>query len=64
LEAEVVEKRLEIKKLEAEVTKKERLHVSTHSPRPTKSSRVGRNDSCPCGSGKKFKNCCIKKHVG
>ena len=23
--------------------------------------RVGRNDPCPCGSGKKFKNCCGKK---
>lgn len=23
--------------------------------------RVGRNDPCPCGSGKKFKNCCIRK---
>ena len=22
--------------------------------------RVGRNDPCPCGSGKKFKNCCMK----
>ncbi len=21
--------------------------------------RVGRNESCPCGSGKKFKNCCL-----
>ncbi|MBI3516835.1 MAG: DUF1186 domain-containing protein [Proteobacteria bacterium] len=21
---------------------------------------VGRNDPCPCGSGKKFKNCCLK----
>ncbi|MFN5533520.1 MAG: SEC-C metal-binding domain-containing protein, partial [Planctomycetaceae bacterium] len=21
--------------------------------------RVGRNDPCPCGSGKKFKNCCM-----
>jgi uncharacterized protein YchJ len=20
---------------------------------------VGRNDDCPCGSGRKFKNCCI-----
>jgi len=20
--------------------------------------KVGRNDACPCGSGKKFKNCC------
>ncbi len=25
---------------------------------PVKSSKVGRNDLCPCGSGKKYKNCC------
>jgi len=24
-------------------------------------SDVGRNDPCPCGSGEKFKNCCIDK---
>jgi len=23
--------------------------------------KVGRNDPCPCGSGKKFKKCCINK---
>jgi len=23
--------------------------------------KVGRNDPCPCGSGKKYKNCCIEK---
>ena len=23
--------------------------------------KVGRNDPCPCGSGKKYKNCCMKK---
>jgi hypothetical protein len=23
--------------------------------------KVGRNDPCPCGSGEKYKNCCIKK---
>ena len=22
---------------------------------------VGRNDLCPCGSGKKYKKCCMKK---
>ena len=22
--------------------------------------RVGRNDPCPCGSGKKFKRCCFR----
>ena len=25
---------------------------------PVRSERVGRNDPCPCGSGKKFKKCC------
>ncbi|MDD2217276.1 MAG: preprotein translocase subunit SecA [Eubacteriales bacterium] len=25
-----------------------------------KDAKVGRNDSCPCGSGKKYKNCCGK----
>ncbi|MCD6518501.1 MAG: preprotein translocase subunit SecA [Anaerolineae bacterium] len=23
--------------------------------------KVGRNDPCPCGSGKKYKNCCLRK---
>ena len=23
-----------------------------------KDDKVGRNDPCPCGSGKKYKNCC------
>ena len=23
--------------------------------------KVGRNDPCPCGSGKKYKQCCLKK---
>jgi preprotein translocase subunit SecA len=25
------------------------------------SQKVGRNDPCPCGSGKKYKHCCMKK---
>ena len=34
-----------------------------HKPQPIRhrGPRVGRNDPCPCGSGKKFKNCCMKK---
>jgi preprotein translocase subunit SecA len=27
-------------------------------PEPIKSNKVGRNDPCPCGSGKKYKKCC------
>ena len=22
--------------------------------------KIGRNDSCPCGSGRKYKNCCLE----
>jgi len=25
-------------------------------------SDIGRNDPCPCGSSKKYKNCCISKN--
>lgn len=28
---------------------------------PARSVKVGRNDPCPCGSGKKYKKCCIDK---
>jgi len=34
--------------------------VETHRNFGTK---VGRNDPCPCGSGKKHKNCCMKQHA-
>jgi uncharacterized protein len=27
-------------------------------------SRIGRNDSCPCGSGRKFKQCCMRLKAG
>jgi hypothetical protein len=29
--------------------------------KPEARQKVGRNDPCPCGSGKKFKNCCMRK---
>ena len=28
-----------------------------------KKVKVGRNDPCPCGSGKKYKNCCLDKDM-
>lgn len=27
------------------------------------SRKIGRNDPCPCGSGKKYKHCCMKKQM-
>jgi len=33
--------------------------ASAHTSEPRRSStKVGRNDQCPCGSGKKYKKCC------
>ena len=32
----------------------------TRQPIVNKGPRIGRNDPCPCGSGKKYKNCCGK----
>lgn len=43
------------------------LQPEKHSPAAnTESStviNVGRNDPCPCGSGKKFKKCCLNKII-
>ncbi len=33
-------------------------NIKTHIP--IKIPKIGRNDPCPCGSGKKYKDCCMK----
>jgi preprotein translocase subunit SecA len=33
-------------------------------PRTASGEKVGRNDPCPCGSGKKYKKCCYLKQNG
>ena len=38
-------------------------HHAPHTPQKPfvhQASKVGRNDPCPCGSGRKFKQCCAK----
>jgi uncharacterized protein YecA (UPF0149 family) len=37
------------------------LRPMGHHPTPVQRARgkVGRNEPCPCGSGKKFKKCCL-----
>ena len=38
--------------------------TAEQSKKPAKSAaKVGRNDPCPCGSGKKYKNCCGKAEL-
>lgn len=30
------------------------------TPRQRETGKIGRNDPCPCGSGRKFKRCCLE----
>ena len=34
------------------------------APPPASKQKIGRNERCPCGSGKKFKQCCLRKTGG
>ncbi len=37
------------------------VHWTKRKQPHSKFKSVGRNDKCPCGSGKKYKNCCLKE---
>jgi preprotein translocase subunit SecA len=37
---------------------------ATAKPGPVTSVKIGRNDLCPCGSGRKYKKCCGKSQAG
>ncbi len=34
------------------------LEKMLYPPQPAISMKIGRNEPCPCGSGKKYKKCC------
>ena len=50
------------KRAQSGVDAKAHQNAGTETREPAKrdSKKVGRNDPCPCGSGKKYKNCCGK----
>ena len=41
-----------------DLTRVKRQIQSVERPIATRAAKVGRNDPCPCGSGKKYKKCC------
>jgi len=45
---------------EVELNAMKDFYMSTQSM-PIATTTVGRNDACPCGSGKKYKKCCLVK---
>ncbi|MCL2016268.1 MAG: preprotein translocase subunit SecA [Defluviitaleaceae bacterium] len=49
-----------------QVVKKEEMHTNvddTAEKKPVRraAAKIGRNEPCPCGSGKKYKQCCMRK---
>ena len=38
-------------------------HKSVFKVEQLVSDKVGRNESCPCGSNEKYKKCCINKET-
>lgn len=45
---------------QAEKSRTDGTAAALTSKKPAKKVKVGRNDPCPCGSGKKYKKCCGK----
>jgi hypothetical protein len=35
-------------------------YIESKTPKKSNMKKIGRNDPCPCGSGKKYKKCCMK----
>ena len=53
----------ELPQWDAILTEEQRAQITKDyrkSKTVVKGPKVGRNDPCPCGSGKKYKNCCGK----
>ena len=57
-EAELEPQDKEVRKKEFEKMLRE---AQRNSAKQEASRKVGRNDPCPCGSGKKYKFCCLNK---
>ena len=73
MEVELAEKdqwRENVEKDREEREKKIRFHAEPPEEEdeeellPPPKKKIGRNDPCPCGSGKKFKRCCLRKQGG
>lgn len=57
-----IEQRVERKEV-AKVTGTNQDDSAVKAPKRREDKKVGRNDPCPCGSGKKYKFCCGRKNA-
>ena len=58
MEEKMAEYETEKPKMEA-IDVKEFMHKMRTKPLVRDYLKIGRNDPCPCGSGKKYKKCCL-----
>jgi len=59
-EVEALEKQIQNEYMEEELEMELNHHDESHLENGTLSKKPARNEPCPCGSGKKYKNCCGK----
>ncbi len=57
----ILGKIIRLKKLITRSLRESDPDVTLSSTITRRGERVGRNDTCPCGSGKKYKQCCLRK---
>jgi hypothetical protein len=57
----ILGKIIRLKKLIARSLRDSDPEIAVSSTITRNGERVGRNDACPCGSGKKYKQCCLRK---
>ncbi|MFS0647008.1 SEC-C metal-binding domain-containing protein [Siminovitchia sp. 179-K 8D1 HS] len=60
-EASEAKREMEAEKKKEEhnrITRREELLQVPRKTAAPKSKKIGRNEPCPCGSGKKYKKCC------
>src|SRR5262245_10669747 len=57
----ILGKIIKLKKLIARSLRESDPEVAVSSTVTRTGERVGRNDACPCGSGKKYKQCCLRR---
>lgn len=46
-----------------EFKKEERERIERAKHEPVTVVKIGRNEPCPCGSGKKYKKCCLQNEA-
>jgi len=56
----ILPKIIKLKKLISRSLRESDPEVQVSATVTRTSQRVGRNDACPCGSGRKYKQCCLR----